>query len=287
MTTADAKERSAAKTVATGSASAKRLKRPDQGQWRPSITRLVLPSAAVLIFAGVHVVYLHTFALSTALDSTSAEYRQHWYPVIALDMLAFGAVMLAVRRLAGSACAVCTESKVRTGSVSARHELDHFWTFIGVILAGTLSICGLQGFVGLHDFGWHTSTLRDTVLAPTHITFFFGMGPLVIALLVWSFVYARTRLPDQWGKAKGIPLAYMVAAGAWGVTMLFFGLNEFGHTQWIAEERLANPFHYAFLVPFLGQLPMLSLVLDAVPRLQHLISVIQSEPNGLRASGER
>ena len=75
-------------------------------------------------------------------------------------------------------------------------------------------------------------------------------------------------------------MAYGFALGGWVLTTLFFGLNEFGHSQWIAEERLANAVHFPFLVAFWGTLALVSVVVQSVPRVAELLRV-PVEPDAL------
>ncbi len=249
-----------------------------------SITRLLLPSGGAVALALALVAYLHTFALTTGLDSTSSVYRTHWYTLLAAEMMiVVPAVMLAVRRLARSKCEVCVDARARGGRVPTRHELGHFWTLFGLVIGASVSGICTPGLVGMHDVAMHSATLRDTSLSPVHIEMFFGMAPVTVGLVVASFIYGRTRLPEVWGRSKGIPAAYLIAGSGWAFTMLFFGLNDFAHTQWIPEERLSTPYHFAFMVPFWSTLAILSPLLAELPRIHRLVAETE-QTDGLPGS---
>lgn len=229
---------------------------------------LLGPPGIVILLAALNIIYIQRYALSTGLDSTSAQFGRYWYSLMAVEILVvFPAVIFWLRRLATTRCEDCAAERLSFGSVSPGHELRHIWTHFGIIAAAGTSGFVLPGIFAYYDGSWHQAVLRDSSLSPTHIPLFFCFGPMMVALVLGAYIYERTRLPHLSESSASIPLAYQFAGGAWVVVALFFGLNEFGHIEWIAEERLANPIHLGFVLPFWCGLATLAVVLRSLPRL--------------------
>lgn len=239
---------------------------------RPPLGRLLLPSAIVALFATLAYSYVQAFGFRTGLDATSAQFGRYWYGLLAVQFVfVVLPVLFWLRWLAGSRCTTCDTQRRAEGQIEAQHELRHIWTHFSLLLAGGLSSI-LMPTLSLHDMAWHQAVLRDTALSPTHIPAFFGLAPLALGFITGAYIYGRTRLPAIWASQQSVPLAYVLTGIAGVVTMLFYGLNEFAHTQWVPEERVSTPFHWPFVIAFWGQIALISVVLSSLPRVAELLS---------------
>ena len=229
-------------------------------------------------------VYLQVYGFSKGLDVTTREFSKYWYTVLAVQLVVMAPLaMQRVARLAGSRCQIC-KAQEKVGGVEPQHELQHLWTHLSLI-ALALVTTAATGFIGATDAAWHQSTFRDTALTPVHIVGFYGLQPLSMVALVAVVIYGRTRLPRVWGPGRGIPLAYAILGGIFLSTMLFFSLNEIGHSQWVFEERFAQPLHWPIALFLIGGLPaMIAIAMGDVARADELINARGPDTEGARTS---
>src|SRR2546425_10724741 len=96
-----------------------------RGPHRPSFVRLWGSVGLLsLIFIAAYT-YLLKFGMSTGLDSLSPAFRSHWYPVMALNILAlWPALAFLVLRLAHTRCSHCMSRGQASTAADDIHELQ-------------------------------------------------------------------------------------------------------------------------------------------------------------------
>jgi len=240
---------------------------------RLSVLRFAWPAAALLTLTVVWSLYLLAFGFSKGADSTDPEYGKYWYTMLAINLVVlFPGITLANFRLASTRCRVCTAQLAEAGAVAPAHEMQHHWTFLGILLTGTLSVLGGFAIAIGGDAAWHQSALRDTSITPIHTFSFYGFAPLSFLALVTSYVYARTRLPGLWGPSRGVSVAFALLVGGALFGMVNFTFNEFGHSMWIFEELFTYPMHWPFVLFGLPNLAIFAIAVTSLLRVATLVS---------------
>lgn len=249
--------------------------RPPNREERIGVVRFAWPAAALFALTVVWSLYLLAFGFSKGADSTDPEYGKYWYTMLAVNLaILFPAITFSNVRLASTRCRVCTTQLDEAGAVAPGHEMQHHWTFLGILLTGTLSVLG--GFaIGIGgDAAWHQSALRDTSITPIHTFSFYGFAPLSFLALITAYVYGRTRLPGLWGPGRGMSVAFVALVGGALFGIVNFTFNEFGHSMWIFEELFTYPMHWPFV---LFGIPNLAIFAIAATSLLRVGSLIASE----------
>lgn len=244
---------------------------PSHGDDQLSLMRLLLPSAVIALAGTVGILYVVTYGFRTGLDSSSSAYRSHWYTLLAAELLVLvPAMQFGLVTLVRSRCGVCQAQRSSAGRITAEHELWHIWRLFGLLVAVTVAGFALA-LDSIPDTAWHQSTLRDSAFTPFHILSMYGTTPVFIHVIVASYLYARTRLPDMFGPRRGIPLAYILWGGVGLFSFLGFSFNEFGHSNWIYEERISLPIHWPFMAIEWGIVGVFAIAVPLARRVGELL----------------
>ena len=241
---------------------------------RLSLVRIAGPGLALFALTVIWSLYLLAFGFSKGADSTDPEYGKYWYSMLAVNLLVlFPGITLVNFRLASTRCKVCSAQVGEFGGVTPGHELQHHWTFLGILLTGVLAVLGGFAIAIGGDAAWHQSALRDTSITPIHTFSFYGFVPLAFLSLVTAYVYGRSRLPGLWGARRGISAAFAVLVGGALFGMVNFTFNEFGHSMWIFEELFTYPMHWPFVLFAVPQLALFAIAVTALLRVAQLMGL--------------
>lgn len=246
---------------------------PRSREERLNILRFAWPAIALSMLTAIWSVYLLAFGFSKGADSTGPEYGKYWYTMLAINLVVlFPGILLLNLRMASTRCKVCVAQEAEQGAVSAGHEMQHHWTFLGILLTGVLSVLGGFAIAIGGDAAWHQSAFRDTSITPIHTFSFYGFVPLAFLSLISSYVYGRTRLPHLWGPRRGIAIAYVFLIGGALFGMVNFTFNEFGHSMWIFEELFTYPMHWPFVLFGIPNMAIFAIAATSLLRVAELLA---------------
>jgi methane/ammonia monooxygenase subunit C len=205
--------------------------------------------------------YMHAFAWSAGLDSSSQEFTLYWRSLLVVELVGVGVGTLAwwswlVRSGRTIAAAVTHAEEVRRIAV--------FWGLIG---STSLVLYFMASFFVSADGAWHQTAVRDTAFTPPHIVMFYCAFPLGITLTVATYLYGVTRLPRVYPASAGFPWSFFLLIAASVTEMLQVAFNEWGHSLWIAEEVFAAPLHWPFVIYVWLAAAMFALWLETLLRL--------------------
>lgn len=226
-------------TATAGSVQHQRAAR--RSGWRPF---LIINGLLALLMIAARL-YEQAFAERFGIDSASPEFARYWTSVLIGELLAIGVgTLIWWGWLVRTRCATC-ELQRSAGGIDAAHEEDHLKVLWGLVAAAAQTAFWMGGFWVNNDLSWHQTLVRDTAFTPTHIFIFYLAFPLGITFSVGSFLYARTRLRQVWG--KGLPMSFLLLMTGFVLLMAQVAFNEWGHSLWITEEISAATFHWFFV----------------------------------------
>ena len=241
-----------------------------------SKSRFLLPSGIVVLMIFAAMLYLKAFGYQKGLDTKAADFKRYFYPIAAFDVIVLTALTFALVRLTRSRCATCTEQRSALGEVEPHHELKHLWIFLSILFTAVLPHTVMPAIGAAGDAAWHQSVLRDSAITPIHLFNFYLFAPIGFLALLGSYVYAATRLEDQWGAQRGVPISYLIFGVAGAISLFNFTFNEFGHSLWIFEELFTHPSHWPFIITGLGWTSAFAIAARALLRARQLLDTVEA-----------
>jgi methane/ammonia monooxygenase subunit C len=209
-----------------------------RGGWRVWILACL---AFIGLFVGLSF-YLHRFAWSAGMDSTSREFSVYWRSLLVVELVGVGGGTV------GWWAWLVRSGRALRAAVSHEEEVGRIIVFWGLLGATCVVLYFMASFFASADGAWHQTAVRDTAFTPVHIVIFYCAFPLGITMTVGTYLYGVTRLPNVYSASAGFPWSFFLLIAASVTEMLQVALNEWGHSLWIAEEIFAAPLHWPFVI---------------------------------------
>lgn len=213
---------------------------------RPALGRPLLWLLGIFAIGIFFRVYQQIFAWKCG-ESTAPCYARIWMPFLYVELAVWSITGSAWFAWLAKGCKTCDAQREAVGEVDARHESQHIWSLMGIILALAMAVYWGGSYFAEEDGSWHQIAVRDTAFTPAHIMIFYGTFPVFIILGIGAYLYARTRVPVVF-RDRGFPFCWGLVLAATLMEMFQVAFNEWSHSFWIAEEIFAAPFHWGFVL---------------------------------------
>ena len=212
--------------------------------------------------------YLDTMGFSAGTDFYSEDFQTYWMPLLYGEVVFMGLFTILL-----SSYFWLTRERDKH-SISKELELSRYWRLLSIftvmgIWAGFIASTAVES-----DAAWHQVAIRDTDFTPTHIIIFYFALPFLTGMLIPTFIWVHTRLPDFMGR---ISLPFLAVVSGILMIMPNYGFNEWGHTFFYAEELFAAPIHWGFVFLGWSLFFLVPLVVQVFGRMARLIAQTTSE----------
>lgn len=181
------------------------------------------------------------YAFDKGLDATQPGFASHWQSLFLVN------VTVLPLTAAGWYAWIHRSGRRLPERPTPEQELGRIWILWLHTVAVAVAAYWGGSYFAEQDAAWHQVTLRDTAFTPSHVALFYGSFPIILYTATGAYLYARTRLPKQFG-GRRVPVPFLLIIS--GALLLLFqvAFNEFGHTFWEAEEIFSAPLHWPFVI---------------------------------------